>query len=167
MKTPLFAVTVVFTSLVCCAGDLGTQSLPDIEQLRRTLDPGEPARAEFEKSGAAHHKWKKGMPLPTSLQEVGLLPDVKRVWSGRYLDGGTVGYLFRDSHGGYLALCTGPGIQSKGNPQRIDAAIGSRLFIGALHYRNKEAQMVDPGSASARFLWTLISEANNAMEGDR
>lgn len=118
----------------------------------------EKEKAEFERIGGERHKWKKGLPLPASLSDAGLLSDATVVWTALYLDGATKGYLFKDSTGNYLAVCTGPGLQAKDHPQRIDAPVNSRVFIGALHYTGKEAQMVDAGSKCEAFLSALISQ---------
>lgn len=116
------------------------------------------AKAEFEEHGSERHRWKKGQALPTSLAEAGLLPDATLVWSDLYLDGGTKGYLFKDSAGKFLAVCTGPGLQTKDHPKRIDAPVGSMLFIGGLHYAKEELEMVPVGSKAEAWLRKLLNE---------
>ncbi|MCX6950869.1 MAG: hypothetical protein NTV51_01585 [Verrucomicrobia bacterium] len=116
------------------------------------------AKAEFEEHGGERHKWKKGQALPESWAEAGLLPDATLVWSGLYLDGGTKGYLFRDSAGNFLALCTGPGLETKDHPKRIDAAMGSRLFLGGLHYAKESVAMVPPGGKAEAWLRKVLGE---------
>jgi len=116
------------------------------------------AKADFEKHADERHKWKKGQPLPESLAEAGLLPDATLVWSDLYLDGGTKGYLFKDSAGKFLAVCTGPGLQTKDHPKRIDAPVGSRLFLGGLHYTKEEVEMVPAGSKAEAWLRKLLDE---------
>lgn len=108
--------------------------------------------------GSERHKWKKGQALPESLAEAGLLSDAVLVWSGLYLDGGTKGYLMKDSAGNFLALCTGPGLQTKDHPKRITAAMGSMLFIGGLHYTKEEVEMVPVPSKADAWLRKVIDE---------
>jgi hypothetical protein len=116
------------------------------------------AKAEFEKSRSERHKWKKGQAFPETLAEAGLLSDITLVWTDLYLDGGTKGYLFKDSAGHFLAVCTGPGFQTKDHPRRIDAAVGSRLFIGGLHYTEEVAALVPAGSKTEAWLRKLLEE---------
>jgi len=139
----------------CCLSLAAVSAVPD-----RPLFKAEAraAKAEFEKHGSERHKWKKGQALPESLAEAGLLLDATLVWSEMYLDGGTKGYLFKDSAGKFLAVCTGPGLQGKDHPKRIDAARGSRLFIGGLHYTKAEVEMVPVGSKSEAWLRKLLDE---------
>ena len=109
-------------------------------------------RAEFQLYRDKLQKWKEGMPAPTSLKEAGLLDDAKVVWTGSYLDGGTRGYLLKDSAGNYFAFCTGPGFQTKESRPWIDAPVGSRILIGALHYTRDGAVLVEKGSKCEDFL---------------
>jgi hypothetical protein len=115
-------------------------------------------KVAFEKHRDEHHKWKKGDPAPESYVDAGLLSDVALVWSGRSLDGGTVGYLFKDSTGALLAVCSGPGLQTKDHPRRIDAPIGSRLFVGGLHYTDASVEIVPASSKAETWLRSLIRE---------
>jgi hypothetical protein len=117
------------------------------------------AKEKFVANSSELQKWKKGQPLPESLADAGLLADAIVVWSGLYADGGTNGYLLRDSVGNSLAFCTGPGFQSKDHPKRIDAALGSRLFVGALHYARAEAEIVPVGSKTEEWLKDRIQKA--------
>jgi hypothetical protein len=117
------------------------------------------AKEKFVANSSELQKWKKGQPLPESLADAGLLADAIVVWSGLYSDGGTNGYLLRDSVGNFLAFCTGPGFQSKDHPKRIDAALGSRLFVGALHYARAEAEIVPVGSKTEEWLKERIQRA--------
>jgi hypothetical protein len=120
--------------------------------------------ALFRAEGETRQKWRKGMPLPASLREAGLSGEVRLVWSDIYLDGGTRGYLICDSQGSYLALCTGPGLQTSDHPRRIDAPVASRLFMGAIHYTHENAQLVVPDSESERFLCALLNGANKSLQ---
>lgn len=90
---------------------------------------------------------------------MGMRDDAKLVWTEMYLDGGTRGYLFKDSSGRYFAFCTGPGFQTKNHPKRIDAAVGSRFFVFALHYTDQRARLVEAGSACEAFLKSLIAQS--------
>jgi hypothetical protein len=117
------------------------------------------AKEKFVANSSELQKWKKGQPLPESLADAGLLDDAIVVWSGLYSDGGTNGYLLRDSARNSLAFCTGPGFQSKDHPKRIDAALGSRLFVGALHYARAEAEIVPVGSKTEEWLKDRIQKA--------
>jgi hypothetical protein len=118
----------------------------------------------FKAEGATAQKWHKDLPAPTTLEEVGLRADAVLVWSASYLDGGTRGYLVQDSEGHMLALCTGPGFQTKSLASRIDAARGSRLFIGAIHYTDPGAQMIPANSYSEAFLCALLNRANKSLQ---
>ena len=118
----------------------------------------------FEKTRHLHHKWSKSSPPPENYKEAGILEDAVLVSHGFHLDGGTIGYLLKDSKGNYFALCTGPGLQSEDHPSRIDAPIGSRMFVGALHYASPEARIVEARSDSDRFLKKLTKRANEAFE---
>jgi hypothetical protein len=122
-------------------------------------------RAEFLKSGKEHHKWIKGMPLPESLKDAGLLDDAELVWAGLYFDGGSRGFLVKDSAGNYLAFCTGPGFQAPDNPRPIDAKPVSRFFIGGLHYTHEAAQLVEAGSECEQLLQKL-SEPKKEITDD-
>lgn len=115
------------------------------------------AKVDFEKHGE-RHPWKKGRPLPESLAEAGLLPDAALVWSDLYKDGGTRGYLFRDSAGNFLAVCTGPGFQTQDHPKRIDGERGSRLFLGSLHYTAEGAEIVPAGGKTEAWLRKLLEK---------
>ena len=95
---------------------------------------------------------------PTSFSDLNMKADAKLVWSDIYLDGGTKGFLFKDSEGNYLAFATGPGLQSKDHPKRIDSPTGSRLFVFALHYSDEEAILVETGSPCEVFLKSLIKK---------
>lgn len=137
-------------------------------------DPGvgrtKDSRAEkqsFVRGRAEHHRWKRGMPFPTELGNLGLKPDAILVCNDAYFDGGTRGFLLRDSEGKYLALATGPGLQTKDLPGRIDAEINSLIFIGALHYLDPEAEMVPPNSASEAFLVELLNTAASSTSARR
>jgi hypothetical protein len=139
----------------CCLSTAFAGAAPD----KPPFKPGSTeAKTEFERSGGERHKWKKGQAMPESLAEAGMLSDATLVWSDLYLDGGTKGYLLKDSAGTFLAVCTGPGLQTKDHPRRIDAAVGSRLFIGALHYTKEEGAMVPPGSKTEAWLRKLLGE---------
>ena len=117
-------------------------------------------KAEFLRH-ADRHPWVAGMPAPTSFKEAGLLDDAKIVWMGFYFDGGTRGYLLKDSAGNYFAFCTGPGGQTKTSKHWIDAPLGSRILIGALHYTHDGAQLVDAGSKSEEFLKDIAWRAEH------
>jgi len=122
-------------------------------------------RAEFLDSGKEHHKWIKGMPQPETLEGAGLLDDAELVWAGHYFDGGTRGFLVKDSAGNYLAFCTGPGFQTPDNPRRIEAKPGSGFFIGTLHYTHDSAQPVQAGSKCEQLLKKL-SEVKKEITDD-
>lgn len=149
MKTLIYVLTALAVVAPAVCGEA------DRSQLKASSSA---AKAEFEKSGSDRHAWKKGQAHPESLAEAGLLSDAILVWDGLCFDGGTKGYLFRDSAGNFLAVCTGPGLQSKDHPRRIDAGVGSRLFLGVLHYSNDGAEMVPAGSKAEAWLNKLIEE---------
>jgi hypothetical protein len=149
MKTPLY----LFVALAAVTSGHADNSD------RRT------AKEKFVANSSELQKWKKGQPLPESLDDAGLLADAIVAWSGSYLDGGTNGYLLRDSAGNFLAFCTGPGLQSKDLPNRIDAATGSRLFVGALHYTRAEAEIVPAGSKTEEWLKSRIQKAQPNRPG--
>ncbi|MEO7700691.1 MAG: hypothetical protein ABIZ04_15825 [Opitutus sp.] len=154
MIKPLYFLAAVFaatTTVFCAVSDRP----PFSTQARAAQD-------EFEQRGSEHHRWKKGQTFPESLAEVGLLPDATLVWSGLYKDGGTTGYLLEDSGGNFLAICTGPGFQTKDHPLRIDARLHSRLFIGGLHYTKKTAEMVPHGSKAEAWLRNLLEDKKKA-----
>ena len=147
MKTLLYFLTalVVITTAF--------SAVPDRPRFKTEASA---AKAEFVEHGSERHKWKKGQAHPESLAEAGLLSDATLVWSDLYLDGGTKGYLYKDSAGRFLAVCTGPGLQTKDHPKRIDAPVGSRLFIGGLHYTKEEVEMVPAGSKAEAWLRKLL-----------
>ena len=115
--------------------------------------------AQFKAHRDEHHPWRKNMPMPTTLAEAGLTEDVKLVWTDSYLDGGTRGFLFKDPAGNYLAVCTGPGLQTKDLPNRIDAPVGSLLFIGGLHHLDPRAQLIEPDSSCEMMIRSLLKNS--------
>lgn len=158
MKFPT-PLVIPFLAAVTTFASAQPASERSAENSPRTIDTRADELAQFKSDPVGQHPWKRSMPLPDTLQDAGLNPDASLVWTDSYLDGGTKGYLFKDSDGNYLAVCTGPGLQSKDFPNLIDAPVGSCLFIGALRNTDPKAQIVRSGSMCEEMLKALISRA--------
>jgi hypothetical protein len=109
------------------------------------------------------HERPKGPPFPTTLTEAGLLDDAAVVWSGFSLDGGSRGYLIKDSAGNYLAFCTDPGLQIQKDVRKV-IRVKPRFYVGGLHYTHEGVKVVEPGSKCEQFLKTLARERKSITD---
>jgi len=155
-------LSVVFYPAYSERSLLGGDDEEILETAKRLRDSVE--RKTHERIFKLHHKWIKSNPPPKNFEEIGILRDAILVIRAFYLDGGTRGYLLKDSEGNYFAFCSGPGFQSEDHPAKIDSPVGSRIFAGALHYANPEARIIESQSDSERFLKRLAERAEAAHE---
>ena len=161
MKTLPAVLLAIATTLTAFPGSFSSKA-ERAESLRLRKEQ-QAERAEYLRSKNEHHEWVKGMPFPASLKEAGFLGDAKLVWTGFYFDGGSRGYLIKDSTGNYLAFCTDPGLQFQKDSRNVNR-VKPRFYIGGLHYTHEVVELVEPGSKCEQFLKTLARELKNITD---